>query len=307
MAASTTLPPTTPSAPDPSPASAPPTAAGRPGARSRGVLWHVVVIALVLVVLYPVFWLVSASFKPAQEVLTDTGLWPANPTGENYATAMDGVAGYSVWRYLGNSLVLSLGAVIGNVFSCTLAGYAFGRLRFRGRGVLFAFMLITIMLPIHVVLIPQYIVFQQLGLVNTFWPILLPKLLATDAFFIFLVVQFVRSLPRELDEAALIDGAGPFRTFWYVIAPLLRPAMFTTAIFSFIWTWNDFFTQLIYLNSPENYTLSLALKIYVDQTSSSSYGPMFAMSILALVPVGLFFMAFQRLLVEGVATQGLKG
>ena len=142
---------------------------------------------------------------------------------------------------------------------------------------------------------------------NTFWPLVLPKFLATDAFFVFLMVQFVRGLPRELDESATVDGCGPFRTFRYVIAPLLRPALITTAIFTFIWTWNDFFTQLIYLNSPSKFTLPLALQIFVDQTSSSAFGPMFAMSVLALVPIGLFFLAFQRFLVEGVSTSGLKG
>jgi multiple sugar transport system permease protein len=273
----------------------------------RGLVWHAIVVVLVLLVLYPIFWLVSASFKPAEDVLTDLSIWPKHATSANYSEAMGGVGGYSVWRYFSNSLILSIGAVIGNVLACSLAGYAFGRLRFRGRGVMFAFMLVTIMLPLHVVLIPQYIIFQKMHLVNTFWPIILPKFLATDAFFVFLVVQFVRTLPRELDEAAIIDGCGPVRTFVYVIAPLLRPAMITTAIFTFIWTWNDFFTQLIYLNSPDKYTLPLALKIFVDQSSTSKYGPMFAMSILALVPIGLFFMAVQRYLVEGVASSGLKG
>jgi multiple sugar transport system permease protein len=121
------------------------------------------------------------------------------------------------------------------------------------------------------------------------------------------MVQFIRALPGELDEAATIDGCGPVRTFRYVIAPLLRPALITTAIFTFIWTWNDFFSQLIYLNDPGRFTLPLALQIFVDQTSQSAFGPMFAMSVLALLPIGLFFFAFQRYLVEGVATSGLKG
>ncbi len=276
-------------------------------ARGRSVLWHVCVIAVVLVLLYPIAWLISTSFKPADEILSSLTLLPEHGTGDNYQQVFQGIAGYSVWQYLGNSLIISGGAVAGNVISCSLAGYAFGRLHFRGRGPMFGFMLATIMLPQHVVLIPQYIIFQKMGLVNTFWPLILPKFLATDAFFVFLMVQFVRALPRELDEAARIDGCGPISTFRYVIAPLLRPAMITTAIFTFIWTWNDFFTQLIYLNSPAKFTLPLALQIFVDQTSQSAFGPMFAMSVLALVPIGLFFLAFQRFLVEGVATSGLKG
>lgn len=278
------------------------------GGRTTGsVLWHVGVAVVVLVLLYPVIWLVFTSFKPANEVLSNLALLPKHATTGNYGQVFSGVAGYSVWRYLGNSLAVSAGAVVGNVLSCSLAAYAFGRLHFRGRGLLFGFMISTIMLPQHVVLIPQYIIFQKLGLVNTFWPLILPKFLATDAFFVFLMVQFVRGLPRELDETATVDGCGPFRTFWYVILPLLRPAVITTSIFTFIWTWNDFFSQLIYLNDPSKFTLPLALRIFVDQTSESAFGPMFAMSVLALVPIGLFFLAFQRFLVDGVSTSGLKG
>jgi len=134
-----------------------------------------------------------------------------------------------------------------------------------------------------------------------------PKFLATDAFFVFLMVQFLRGIPRDLDEAAKIDGANPWRIFRHVIAPLARPALVTTAIFSFIWTWNDFFTQLIYLNDPAKVTVPVALRMFLDSTGETSLGPMFAMSVLSLVPVFLFFVAFQRLLVEGINTTGLRG
>ncbi len=274
---------------------------------SRKVLWHVVVIGVLLVLLYPVVWLVSTSFKPATEVLSTLSLLPREPTGDNYAQVFDGVGEFGVLHYFWNSLLVSVGAVAGNVASCSLAAYAFARLHFRGRGPLFGFMMITIMLPHHVVLIPQYVIFQQMGVVNTFWPLVLPKFLATDAFFIFLMVQFIRTLPRELDEAATLDGCGPVGTFRHVILPLLRPALITTAIFTFIWTWNDFFSQLIYLNDAEKFTLPLALQLFIDQATESAFGPMFAMSVLALLPIGLFFLAFQRFLVDGVATSGLKG
>jgi multiple sugar transport system permease protein len=275
--------------------------------RGKSLVWHLVVIAVLLVLLYPVIWLVSTSFKPAGEVLAGLALLPREPTGSNYTEVFDGVGGFSVWHYFGNSLVIACGAVVGNVLSCSLAAYAFGRLHFRGRGPMFGFMLITIMLPHHVVLIPQYVIFQKMEMVNTFWPLILPKFLATDAFFVFLMVQFIRSLPRELDEAATLDGCGPVGVFRHVILPLLRPAIITTAIFTFIWTWNDFFSQLIYLNDPEKFTLPLALQLFIDQATQSAYGPMFAMSVLALVPIGLFFLAFQRFLVDGVSTSGLKG
>jgi multiple sugar transport system permease protein len=281
-------------------------AARRPGRAGRSVLWHAGVVIVVLVLLYPIIWLLCTSFKPAEEVLSSLALLPRHATVGNYQQVFGGVAGYSVWQYLGNSLAVSVGAVVGNIVSCSLAAYAFGRLHFRGRGPMFAFMIATIMLPQHVVLIPQYVIFHGLGLVNTFWPLILPKFLATDAFFVFLMVQFIRTLPRELDEAATIDGCGPFGTFRYVILPLLRPAIITTAIFTFIWTWSDFFTPLIYLTSPSSYTVPVALRSFLDSTSGSNWGAMFAMSIISLVPIFLAFLFGQRYLVKGIATTGGK-
>jgi len=275
--------------------------------RLKAIAWQALMVLLVLLLLYPVIWLLTASVKPADEILSSLSPVPSRLVPENYRTALDGVAGISVWRFFGNSVLVSVGAVVGNLISCSLAAYAFGRLRFRLRGPLFAFTLLTIMLPYHVVLIPQYTIFKQLDLVGSFWPLILPKLLATDAFFIFLMVQFIRGLPRELDEAAEIDGCGPVLTFRHIILPLLKPALITTTIFTFIWTWNDFFSQLIYLSDPESYTLPLALRLFVDQTSQSAYGPMFAMSVLSILPVLCFFLAFQRYLVQGIATSGLKG
>ena len=273
---------------------------------TRTAVWHVFVVLVLLVLLYPVIWLASTSFKPAQEVLSGLALLPQAPTGDNYAQVFAGVGGFSVWHYLGNSLLVSVGAVAGNVISCSLAAYAFARLHFRGRGPMFGFMMGTIMLPQHVVLIPQYVIFQKLGLVDTFWPLVLPKFLATDAFFVFLMVQFIRGLPRELDEAATLDGCGPVGTFRHVVLPLLRPALVTTAIFTFIWTWNDFFSQLIYLTDPHMYTVPVALRSFVDSTSSSSWGSMFAMSVVSLVPVFLAFLLGQRFLIKGIATTGIK-
>ena len=268
---------------------------------------HTGLSAALLVMLYPLAWLVATSFKPAAEVVARLKLLPSHLEWSNFSTALAGVNDVSIWRLLGNSLLIAGGAVLGNVLSCSLAAYAFARLRFRMRGPLFAFLIATIMLPHHAVLIPQYIVFNELGMVNTYWPMILPKFLATDAFFVFLIVQFMRGLPRELEEAARIDGCGPFRTFFSVILPLTRPALITTAIFTFIWTWNDFFTQLIYLFSPEKFTLTLALRSFVDASSQSAFGPMFAMSVFALLPIVLFFLAFQRFLVEGMAHSGVKG
>jgi multiple sugar transport system permease protein len=270
-------------------------------------MWHLVCLGLLAVLLYPIVWLVSMSFKPVEEILSSLSLLPRRIVLGNYGDALAGSGGVSAWQFFSNSVIVSVLAVIGNLVSCTLAAYAFARLRFRLRKVLFAVMLATIMLPAHVVLIPQYTIFNELNMIDTFWPLALPKFLATDAFFIFLIVQFMRGLPDELADAARIDGCGPIRTFGYVVLPLSRPALVTTGIFTFIWTWNDFLSQLIYLSTPEKYTLPLALRLYIDQTSETSYGAMFAMSVLTLLPIGLFFAVFQRMLVQGVTTSGMGG
>ena len=199
-----------------------------------------------------------------------------------------------------------VGAVAGNLFACSLAAYAFARLKFRFKTLWFAIMLMTIMLPVYVIVVPQYIVFNALGWVNTFVPLILPKFLATDAFFVFLMVQFIRGIPRELDEAARIDGCGHWRIFSRVMLPLMGPAIATTAIFTFIWTWSDFFTPLIYLTDPISYTVPVALRSFLDATEGSNWGAMFAMSVVTLIPLFLVFLFGQRFLVKGIATTGGK-
>jgi len=166
----------------------------------------------------------------------------------------------------------------------------------------------TLLLPYHVLLIPQYVMFQKLELINTYVPLLLGKYLATEAFFVFLMVQFMRNLPRELDEAALIDGCGHLRIYWSIVLPLCRPALITSAIFTFINAWNDFMGPLIYLNEPGKYTVSLGMMMFRDSDGvAANYGGLIAMSLVALLPVLLFFLAFQRYLIDGMATSGLKG
>ncbi|QLD12380.1 carbohydrate ABC transporter permease [Microbacterium oleivorans] len=271
------------------------------------VLWFAVLIVITVVVLYPLVWLLFSTFKPNSEFGQNMGLLPEAPTIDNYVKVAEGIAGVPMWRFFANSLLIAGVSVIGTVISSALAAYAFARLQFKGLGILFAAMIGTLLLPFHVVIIPQYILFNNLGMVDTYWPLLLPKFLATEAFFVFLMVQFIRQMPRDMDEAAKIDGAGHLRIFWSIILPLIKPALITCAIFSFIWSWNDFLGPLLYLTSPENYPLPIALRLYNDQTSSSDYGATVTASFIALVPILLFFIVFQKFLVDGVATQGLKG
>lgn len=271
------------------------------------VVWFVVLVALAALVLYPLVWLAVSTLKPNSEFGQNSGLIPNAPSFDNYAKVFEGIAGVPLLQFFGNSLLLAVAAVVGTVFSSALAAYAFARIQFKGLGILFAAMIGTLLLPFHVVIIPQYILFNNLGMVDTFWPLILPKFLATEAFFVFLLVQFMRQMPRDMDEAARIDGAGHVRIFWAIILPLVKPALITCAIFAFIWSWNDFLGPLLYLTSPENYPLPIALRLYNDQSSTSDFGATVTASFLALVPVLLFFLVFQRFLVDGVATQGLKG
>ncbi|WP_371530768.1 carbohydrate ABC transporter permease [Streptomyces sp. NBC_01283] len=287
------------------PHTSPPTRGRRRGAGS--LAWHIGSLAVLAVVLYPVIWAIGGSFKPNDEIVGSLDLFPADPIVANYAGLADGIADISISTFFANSLFLALGSVLGVLISCSLAGYAFARIRFAGRNLLFALMIGTLLLPYHVLLIPQYVLFQKMGLINTYTPLLLGKYLAVDAFFVFLMVQFMRNLPKELDEAARLDGCGHLRIYWSIVLPLCRPALITSAIFTFINSWNDFMGPLIYLNDPSKYTVSLGLKMFVDQEGLANYGGMIAMSLVALLPVLAFFLAFQRYLIDGMATSGLKG
>lgn len=269
-------------------------------------LKHVLIIGFGLLMLYPVLWLISSSFKPNQLIFSQPGLWPSRFTLDNYINGWRGLSGISFGTFFLNSAVISVLSVLGNVITCSLAAFAFARLNFRFKSLLFALMLVTIMLPYHVTLIPQYIIFNELQWINTYYPLVLPKWLATDSFFILLMVQFIRGIPRELDESATIDGCGQSQIYWRIILPLLLPALITTAIFTFIWTWDDFFSQMIYLSDIRLFTVQLGIRSLFDPSGSSDWGALLAMSTLSLVPISLIFMIFQRYFLEGIATTGLK-
>ncbi|GAA1430607.1 carbohydrate ABC transporter permease [Microlunatus lacustris] len=273
--------------------------------RGHSLLKHAALIMVSLVMLYPLLWMLVSSFRPTEVIFRSPGLWVNDLITTNYTEGWNALNN-PFGHYLLNSAIVVVGAVAGNLLSCSLAAYAFARLKFRGKTLWFSIMLVTIMLPVHVVMVPQYILFNQLGWINTFIPLVLPKFLATDAFFVFLMVQFIRGIPRELDEAARIDGCGHGKIFLRVMVPLMGPALATTAIFTFIWTWSDFLTSLIYLTDPDKYTVPVALRSFLDSTSGSNWGAMFAMSIVSLVPIFLAFLFGQRFLVKGIATTGGK-
>ncbi|CAM5279732.1 carbohydrate ABC transporter permease [Streptomyces atroolivaceus] len=288
-----------------SPALAPAPTRERRRRHAPRILRHGLFITLVIVALYPVLWMVVSSLRPDGSIFTDSGIFLDTFAAENYTEGWSALT-HPFSTYLLNSAIVVLGSVIGNLIACSMTAYAFARLSFRFKKSAFAIMLLTIMLPIHVLIIPQYVLFAQLGWINTFLPLIVPKFLATDGFFIFLMVQFIRGLPRELDEAARIDGAGHPRIFLQIILPLMTPALATTAIFTFIWTWGDFFSQLVFLTDPGKYTVPVALRSFIDAQANSSYGSLFAMSVLSIIPVLVAFTFGQRYLIRGIATTGGK-
>lgn len=279
----------------------------QPRLQTRTVVYHAFVIGFAFIMLYPLLWMIASSFKPADEVFTSvTSLIPAHPTLDNYIQGWAGFGGISFATFFRNSLLYSVAGTILVVCSSALSAYGFARLNFAGRRVWFVLMLITLMLPIQVQVVPEYIVFSKLGLLNTFWPLLLPRV-GGQAFFIFMIMQFIRGIPRELDDAAQIDGCGEIGIFWRIIVPLITPALVTAAIFSFYFTWGDFLSPLIYLNDPRLYTISVALRTFSDPAGVTNWGAIFAMATLALVPVFGVFVFFQRYLIHGISTAGLSG
>ncbi len=270
-------------------------------------LYHLLVGVIGLLMLYPVLWLVASSLKPEDEIWTNVNsLVPSQLEFENYQQGWQGFGGISFATFYQNSFIYAgLGTLL-TVSTSAIIAYGFGRVRFRGKRIWFVIMMLTLMLPSQVLIIPQYIIFSKLDWLNSFLPLLVPRI-GGEAFFIFMIIQFIRGIPVDLDEAAMIDGAGQFGIFFHIILPQLKPAIITAAIFSFYWTWEDFLNPLLYLTDPKLYTVSVALRNFSDAGTVTDWGAIFAMLSLSLVPVFIIFVLFQRYIVEGIATTGLKG
>lgn len=270
-------------------------------------VYHVFMIAFSLLMLYPLLWMISASLKPSDQIMiTADQLIPRTVTFSNYIEGWKGFARYSFATYFKNSILISVVRVVGTVISASLSAFGFARIRFKTRSFWFAVMIGTMCLPGMVLQIPQYLMFNRLGWVGTFRPLLIPCWFGGGAFNIFLLMQFMKNIPRDMDEAATIDGCGWWRLFTRIMLPLIVPAICSVAVLTFIGAWGDFYSSLIYLNKPAYYPVAYALKLYSDEVSTN-YGPMLAMSVLSLVPIMILFVIFQKSLVEGISTSGIKG
>ena len=274
----------------------------------HAVLFHVGACVLGFFMIYPLLWLLSSSFKSNDTMFTDSyslipKVWDA---ATNYKSGFEGVGGVPFTTFLGNTVFVTVIGTFGCVFVSLLAAYAFTRIRFKGSNFLFGCVMMTMMIPPQVMVVPQYIILKKMNLIDTRVALIMPWFFG-GAFFIFLLVQFFRGIPKELDEAAKIDGCGILGTLFRILVPVVKPALVTASIFAFYWIWQDFFQPLIFMSTTKKFTISLALNMYLDPNSYNNYGGLFAMSVISLLPVLVFFIIFQKYLVDGLAMDGIKG
>ena len=266
-------------------------------------LYYLVLTALGIVMVFPLVYMFFASFKTNQEIFGQPlKLLPDSFSPDGYINGWKGVGAYTFGTYMGNSFLLTLPCMFLTIASSLLTAYGFARFEFPFRKLLFAIMYGLMLLPGSVLIIPRYLAFAKLGWVDSYLPFWVPAALATSSFFIYMFIQFFRGLPRELDEAAKIDGCSSFGILQYVLFPLCVPA-----IFSFIWTWNDFMAQFIYISSVPKYTVALGLRMSIEGTANINWANVLAMSLVSIIPSSLIYLCLQKYFVEGIATSGLKG
>lgn len=274
----------------------------------KKILYHFCVGLFGIIMLYPLLWMLMSSFKDTNSIFTTAAeLIPERFVLGNYRNGWKGFAGIRFGTYFANSLFIAVTATVGTVLSSALVAYGMQRCHFRGKKLLMAAMLLSMMLPAQILMIPQYLWYQKLGWVGTYYPLIFPYCFAIQGFFVYLMMNFIEGLPRELDESAKIDGCSYYGIFIRIIFPLLKPILVTAFIFSFMWRWDDFLSALLYVNNSSKYPASLALKLFCDPGSSSDYGAMFAMSCLSVLPIVLIFIFLQKYIVKGISTSGLKG
>ncbi len=274
----------------------------------RGAILRYVVLSLFgLLMLYPLVWLIGASFKTNEEIFSSAAFWPKEPTIQGYIDGWQTSTPYTFGRFFLNSLYIVIPKMLGTAFSSVIVAYGFARFEFPGKKILFGILIATLLLPDVVTRIPQYLLFRELGWLDTYLPLFVPQWFALEAFFVFMLIQFMRSIPRDMEEAARVDGANTFQVLWFVVVPMLMPAIISVCLFQFMWTMNDFLGPLIYISSVENYPVSLALKLSIDTTEAFNWNQILAMTVLALAPSLVVFFVAQKYFIEGISTGGVKG
>ncbi len=280
---------------------------------SRHVSWvqpalrYLMLVVIGLVMLYPLLWMIGGAFKPNHEIFGSMGVLPAEPTLDGFREGWRTSTEFTFGTYLANTFKIVLPKVLLTVISSVLVAFGFARFAVPGHKWLFALLIATVLLPKSVLLMPQYLMFREFGWLDTFLPLYVPSAFAVEGFFVFMIIQFMRSLPMDLEEAAVIDGCSSLQVLWYVVVPLIMPAIISVALFQFMWTMNDFLGPLVYLSSVEKYPVSLALKMSIDVTEATSWNQVLAMSTIALLPSLVLFFCAQRYFTEGTTAGAVKG
>lgn len=275
--------------------------------RTGTVATHIIMLLLGAMMLYPLIWMLFSAFKSNAEIFGSTALLPKEPIWDSFIKGWMGTGNVTYTQFYINTLLMVIPTVLFTVFSCSFVAYGFARFRFRGKKILFILMISTLLLPNSVLIIPRYILYNKLGWLNSYKPFTMPALFACYPFFIYMMIQFFRGIPKALDEAAIIDGCNTFQVYWHILLPLCKPALFSAAIFQFIWTWNDFFNSLIYINSVSKFPIVLALRMSLDATAAANWNQVLAMSVLSLLPGTILFFSAQKYFVEGVSAGSVKG
>ncbi|MBO4807453.1 MAG: carbohydrate ABC transporter permease [Lachnospiraceae bacterium] len=273
----------------------------------RSIVSYLVLVVIGIIMIYPLIWMFFASFKTNEEIYGSIALLPSSYSFEAFRNGWNAIGGNTYAVFFKNSFLLVIPTTILTVVSSTLVAYGFARFNFRGKKLAFSLLLSTLMLPNAILIIPRYSIFRSLNVLDGYGPFYLMAAFACYPFFTYMLVQFMRGLPRELDESAYIDGCGTFRTLIQILLPLLKPAMFSAGLFQFLWTYNDYFNSLIYINTVKKFTVSLALRLSLDSETIVVWKNVMAMSCLAVLPVVVLFFFCQKYFVEGIATSGLKG
>lgn len=268
------------------------------------IIMYVLCTAGAILFILPFIWMISTSLKDSTAVFTFPPKWIPQPI--QWSNYPDSWTLLPFTRFLINTCIITFSCIIGQAVSASLVAYGFARMEFKGNRVLFIILISTMMLPGQVTMIPSFLIFKALHWINTFKPLIVPAFFGGGAFFIFLLRQFFLTIPRDLDEAATIDGCNKFDIFWRIMLPLSKPALATVVVFSFIGHWNDFMGPLIYLNSEQNYTLAVGLNLFQGY-HQTSYNLLMAASLIVLMPVLIIFFLAQRYFIEGITLTGIKG
>ena len=272
---------------------------------------YFVLIAVGFIMIYPLLWMIGATFKSNAEIFSGIGFIPKNPTLEGYKLAVTQNYGgdINIWRAMLNTYSFVFPKVIFTVISSVIAAYGFSRFKFKGRDILFSIMISTLFLPQVVLNVPQYLMYNTFGWIDSPWylPLWVPSLFATETYFVYQLVQFMRSIPHDLDEAAAIDGFGPVKTLYKIICPMLSPSLVACGLFQFMWSCNDFMGPLLYVSTPRKYPMSIFVKLSMDADNGFSWNRILALSLISIIPQLIVFFAAQDSFIDGIAAGSVKG